>query len=82
MKLADPMEAAQHDTLQFEENKSSKLSNTELYPTMANSLLSVKPLPPEPEIDRKQAKIAFKSAIKKIEQVRNISSPILKVITV
>lgn len=32
-------------------------------------------------IDEKEARSVFENALKKIEQVRNISSPILKVIT-
>lgn len=32
-------------------------------------------------IDEREARSTFESALKKIEQVRNISSPILKVIT-
>jgi hypothetical protein len=33
------------------------------------------------KIDEKEARSVFENALKKIEQVRNISSPILKVIT-
>jgi hypothetical protein len=33
------------------------------------------------KIDEKEARGVFENALKKIEQVRNISSPILKVIT-
>ena len=55
--------------------------NSSPYPNLVNSMVEIKKFV-EPPIDRKMAKQAFRQAFKKIEQVRNISSPILKVITV
>ena len=74
-----------HEILQFEDVKPSQVDvqPQDIYPSFTQSIASSRPIEPQPVvIDRKAAKTAFRSAISKIAQVRNISSPILKVITI
>ena len=74
-----------HEILQFEEVKPSQAGGEpqDIYPSFTQSIASSRPVDPQPVVyDRKAAKTAFRSAISKIAQVRNISSPILKVITI